>query len=175
VPATDGWGLSQFSSVNRGDLLTLGCALVFAFHIIFLGRATQVHRFQQIAVLQLGVCVLLMALTVPVMETVYVAWTPRVLWAIAITGVLGTAAAFTIQAWAQQFTPPTHTALIFALEPVFAWLTSYLVLGERLGGRAAVGAGLILAGVLTSELKGSAARPREELGPVESEPVRDRE
>src|SRR5262249_3026832 len=37
VPATDGWGLAQFESVNRGDLLTLGCALVFAFHIIFLG------------------------------------------------------------------------------------------------------------------------------------------
>jgi len=169
VPATDGWGLAQFSSVNRGDLLTLGCALVFAFHIIVLGRATQVHRYQQIAVLQLGVCVLLMTLTVPLVETVYVAWTPRVLWAIAITGVLGTAAAFTIQAWAQQFTPPTHTALIFALEPVFAWLTSYLVLGERLGGRAAVGALLILAGVLLSELKGRPAQPREELGPAEGE------
>jgi drug/metabolite transporter (DMT)-like permease len=169
VPATDGWGLAQFASVNRGDLLTLGCALVFAFHIILLGRATQAYRFQQIAVLQLGVCVLLMTLTVPLVETVYVTWTPRVLWAIAITGILGTAAAFTIQAWAQQFTPPTHTALIFALEPVFAWLTSYLVLGERLGGRAAVGAVLILAGVLISELKGSAARPREELGPAEGE------
>ena len=169
VPASDGWGLAQFASVNRGDLLTLGCALVFAFHIILLGRATQAHRFQQIAVLQLGVCVVLMTATVPLVEAAYVTWSPRVLWAIGITGVLGTAAAFTIQAWAQQFTPPTHTALIFSLEPVFAWLTSYLVLKERLGGRAAVGAGLILAGVLISELKGSAARPREELGPVEGE------
>jgi len=169
VPATEGWGLEQFASVNRGDLLTLGCALVFAFHIVLLGRATQVHRFQQIAVLQLAVCVVLMTLTVPLAETVYVTWTPRVLWAIAITGILGTAAAFTIQAWAQQFTPPTHTALIFALEPVFAWLTSYLMLGERLGKRAGVGAVLILAGVLTSELMGSPAQPREELGPVEEE------
>lgn len=169
VPATDGWGFSQFASVNRGDLLTLGCALVFAFHIIVLGRATQAHRYEQIAILQLAVCVALMVLTVPLAETVYVTWTPRVLWAIGITGVLGTAAAFTIQAWAQQFTPPTHTALIFSLEPVFAWLTSYLVLGERLGGRAAVGAGLILAGVLISELKGSAVQPREELGPAEGE------
>lgn len=169
VPATDGWGLAQFASVNRGDLLTLGCALVFAFHIILLGRATQAHRFEQIAILQLAVCVVLMTATVPVAETVYVTWTPRVLWAIAITGILGTAAAFTIQAWAQQFTPPTHTALIFALEPVFAWLTSYLVLGERLGGRAAVGALLILAGVLLSELKGSPLQPREELGPAAGE------
>ena len=59
-----------------------------------------------------------------------------------------------MQAWAQQFTPPTHTALIFALEPVFAWVTSYVVLKERLGGRAAVGAALILGGILLSELLG---------------------
>lgn len=169
VPASGGWDLAQFASVNRGDLLTLGCALVFAFHIILLGRATQAHRFEQIAILQLTVCVALMTATVPLVETVYITWTPRVLWAIGITGVLGTAAAFTIQAWAQQFTPPTHTALIFSLEPVFAWLTSYLLLGERLGGRAAVGAVLILAGVLISELKGSATQPREELGPAEGE------
>jgi len=77
--------------------------------------------------------------------------------AIIITGLLGTAAAFTIQAWAQQFTSPTHTALIFSLEPVFAWVTSYVALGERLGVRGGLGALLILAGVLISELLGSRA------------------
>ena len=76
----------------------------------------------------------------------------RVVWAILITGLICTAAAFTVQAWAQQFIPPTHTALIFALEPVFAWLTSFVVEGERLGLRATLGALLILAGVLVSEL-----------------------
>ena len=55
----------------------------------------------------------------------------------------------------QQFTPATHTALIFSLEPVFAWVTSFLFLGERLGTRAGLGAFCILAGVLISEQKGS--------------------
>jgi drug/metabolite transporter (DMT)-like permease len=148
-------GAAAWESVNRGDLLTLGCAAAFAFHIIFLGRATQKHRFEQIAFLQVIVAASLMFVTVPIVEEAHVVWTPRVFTAIAVTGLLGTAAAFTIQAWAQQFTPPSHTALIFALEPVFAWLTSYLVLGERLGPQAAVGAVLILAGVLLSELKGT--------------------
>jgi drug/metabolite transporter (DMT)-like permease len=67
--------------------------------------------------------------------------------------------AFTIQSWAQQFTPPTHTALIFALEPVFAALTSYVLLGERLGLRGTIGAFLILGGILISELRGSAVEP----------------
>ena len=61
---------------------------------------------------------------------------------------------------AQQFTSPTHTALIFALEPVFAWLTSFIILGERLGIRPALGALLILTGVLISELRGAVAEPR---------------
>ncbi len=71
-----------------------------------------------------------------------------------ITGILGTAVAFTVQAWAQQFTPATHAALIFNLEPVFAWITSFIFLHERLGIRAGAGALLILAGILISELLG---------------------
>ena len=134
----------------------------FGFHIIFIGRATQKHGFEQIAFLQTAVAATLMFATVPLVENVYLTWSPQLLWAIGITGLFGTAFAFSIQAWAQQFTPPTHTALIFALEPVFAWLTSYLVQGERLGLRAGVGAIFILAGILTSELKGHVAAVKDE-------------
>lgn len=150
--------------INRGDVLTMFCAVAFALQIIVLGRAMQSYRFEHIVVVQVGACAVLMALTVPVVERAYVVWTPAVLWAIAITAVLGTALAFAAQAWAQKFTPPTHTALIFSLEPVFAGLTSYVVLGERLGWRGGTGAALILAGVLLSELKGSPEKPQEELG-----------
>lgn len=160
VPAGESlWG--EWSSVNVGDLLTLACAVAFAFQIIFLGRSTERHPFQQIAFLQTAIAAILMFATIPLVESVHVTWTQGVVWGIVTTGVLGTAVAFTVQAWAQQFTPATHTALIFSLEPVFAWLTSYVVLHERLGGRAATGAGLILAGVLISELKGAAQEPRE--------------
>ena len=157
VPAGDGGTVFNLESINLGDLLTLACAVAFAFHIIYLGRASAAHPFEQISILQTTVATVLMAATLPVLEKPFVTWSPNVLWAIAFTGLLSTAAAFTIQAWAQQFTPPTHAALIFSLESVFAWLTSYLALGERLGARAAVGAFLILGGVLLSELKGGGA------------------
>jgi drug/metabolite transporter (DMT)-like permease len=81
-----------------------------------------------------------------------------VFWAILITGLVCTAMAFTIQAWAQRYTSSTRTALIYALEPVFAGITSWLVLGEVLSGRAAAGAVLILAGVLLVEMKPFQAR-----------------
>ena len=126
VPASNGGGFSM-ATINQGDLLTIGCAIAFALQIIAMSRATSQHPFQQIAVLQVTVCAVLMLLSVPGLGRTYVIWSPKVIWAIAITGLVNTALAFSVQAWAQQFTPPTHTALIFSLEPVFAWITSYLV------------------------------------------------
>jgi drug/metabolite transporter (DMT)-like permease len=156
VPASES-GFGNWESVNRGDLLTLGCAISFGFQIIFLGRATERHPFAQIGFLQVAASAVLMGIAAPIFERPHIAWTPQVILALAITALLGTAAAFTIQAWAQQFTSPTHTALIFSLEPVFAWITSYIALGERLGARAAIGAFLILGGVLISELLGASS------------------
>src|SRR5258708_8182880 len=155
IPATAGGGLN-LRSMNHGDLLTVGAAVVFAFHIIFIEHATRTQGWQQITVVQVAVTALLMILTFPVAEKFYVVWSARVLWGIGITGFLSLALAFAIQAWAQQFTPATHTALIFTLEPVFAWLTSFIFLGERLGTRSGVGAACILAGRLISEEKADA-------------------
>ena len=156
VPAGEN-AVGNWASVNRGDLLTLACAVSFGFQIIFLGRATERYPFAQIGFLQIATAAVLMGLAAPILERPHIVWSSRVIWAIVITALLGTAAAFTIQAWAQQFTSPTHTALIFSLEPVFAWITSYFALGERLGLRAGIGASLILAGVLISELLGGTA------------------
>jgi drug/metabolite transporter (DMT)-like permease len=164
VPA--GGGGLNLVSINRGDLLTLGCAVFFALHIINMGRAMQKYKFEQIATLQTIVAATLMLLTIPVLEQPHVVWSAHVIWAILVTGLLGTAAAFSIQAWAQQFTAPTYTALIFLLEPVFAWITSYIFLHERLGIRAGMGAMLILAGIVVSELKGSPAELVEEVGSI---------
>jgi drug/metabolite transporter (DMT)-like permease len=155
VPAGRG-GVLNLDSVSRGDLLTLAAAVVFAFHIIFMGHATQAHPWQQIAVLQTAAAAILMIAAVPLGPPSYLVWSARVIWGILLTGFLSLALAFTIQAWAQQFTPATHTALIFSLEPVFAALTSFIFLGETMSPRGALGALLILGGVIISEEKGTA-------------------
>lgn len=147
-------GLADFANVNLGDVLSVGCALGFTFQIILLGRSTQRFPFEQIAVLQIATAAVLTGLTAPLLEQPHFHLSNTVLATVVITGILGTAVAFTVQAWAQQFTPATHTALIFTLEPVFAWITSFIYLHERLGMRAGAGALLILAGVLVSELLG---------------------
>ena len=73
--------------------------------------------------------------------------------ALRVTSVLATAIAFLIQTWGQRYTTATRAALIFSLEPVFAWLTSYVVEHEVLTRQALAGAGCILAGILIVELK----------------------
>lgn len=156
TPAGTGF---DFMSINRGDLLTLGCALGFALHVLALAHTAPRVPYTQLALLQIGFCALFMAVTGPLLEHPQIRWTPRLAAALLIAALLATAAAFTVQSWAQQYLPATHTALILALEPVFAWLTSFVVLGERLGLRTSAGALLILAGIGFTEFLPNRMQP----------------
>jgi drug/metabolite transporter (DMT)-like permease len=62
------------------------------------------------------------------------------------TGLVVTAGAFLIQVWAQTIIGPSRTAIILAIEPLFAVATAALVLGERLTVRGWMGAGLMITG-----------------------------
>lgn len=148
-----------FDTMNRGDVLTLGCSLGFALHVLALAHALPRVPFTQLAILQIGFCALFMAVSGPLLEHAYIHWTMRVVIALLIAALLATAAAFTIQTWAQQSLPATHTALILALEPVFAWMTSFVILGERLSRRASSGALLILAGIACAEFLSQRIQP----------------
>lgn len=139
--------------IGFGDLLTLVCALGFALHILVVGYYAPRVRVEELSLVQVATAAALALAGSLSAEQAWIRWSPRVIGAVAVTGLLATALAFTVQAWAQRRTTPTRTALIFALEPVFAWLTSYLVAGEVLSLRAASGALLILAGILLVELK----------------------
>lgn len=156
TPAHTGFDVT---SINLGDLLTLGCALGFSLHVLSLAHFSPRVAFEQLAILQIAFCSVFMALSMPLVEHPWIHWTPRVVIALLIGAVLATAVAFTVQSWAQRFLPATHTALILAFEPVFAWITSFLFLGERLSLRASVGALLILTGIVFTELVPAGVQP----------------
>jgi drug/metabolite transporter (DMT)-like permease len=146
-----------FVSIGLGDLLTLACAIAFAGHLLSLAHTSHRVPTAQLATLQIGVAALLMAITLPLGGRPHLFVTPRLLLALAVTSLLATAAAFTIQSWSQQHLPPTHTAILLTLEPVFACLTSYLILHEQLGRRSLLGAALILTGITVIELLSATA------------------
>jgi drug/metabolite transporter (DMT)-like permease len=155
-----------FASINTGDLLTLLCALGFALHVLALAHISPHLPLGALAVLQLAFCTVIMGATLPLFERPWLHLSPRLVIALLITGVLATAVAFTVQSWAQQCLSATRTALILALEPVFAFVTSYVFYGERLSGRAASGALLILGGIAFTELLPQAARATAHEAPV---------
>jgi drug/metabolite transporter (DMT)-like permease len=119
------------------------------------GSYTRRFSFRHLVPVQILVVGLLAAAALPLNLDFRLHWTAGLIGALLLTAVLATGFAFSVQNWAQQFTPPAHTALIFALEPVFAALTSRLVLGERLGGKVFMGSALILAGMVISEVWGT--------------------
>ncbi len=146
---------SGMAAVNRGDLLTLAGACSFAVHIVLVGHYTKKFSFLHLVPAQILVVGLLSSMALPFAPSRSFHLTARLTVAILVTAVLATGVAFSVQNWAQHYTPAAHTALIFALEPVFAALSSRLVMGEHFGGRALAGSGLILAGMVVSEIWGS--------------------
>lgn len=154
TPAGTTWS-NLFTSIGTGDLLTLACAIAFAGHLLALAHTSRRIPTGQLATLQIGIATVAMFVTLPLEGRPHLIITPRLLIALAVTSLLATAAAFTIQSWAQQHLPATHTAILLTLEPVFAWITSLLFFHEHLGHRSLSGAGLILIGIAFTEFLSS--------------------
>ena len=150
--------------LNRGDVLTFVAAGFYAVHIILVGEYTQEHSVRALSLIQVAGCALMAWPLTGAAAAIH--WQPVRfsgsfgLWlGIGICAVFATAVAFTVQLWAQQYTSPGHAAILFALEPVFAVITSYVALHERLTGRAMRGAGLVVAGIVLAELLGAPTAP----------------
>jgi Predicted permease, DMT superfamily len=155
---------SGVAHLNRGDVLTFFAAVSYAVHIILVGEYAREHSAAALSVLQVLSCAAMAWLTA--FGAHAIRWQPMrfesagTLWlGITVCAIFATAVAFSLQLWAQQYTTPSHAAILFTLEPVFAVATSYLVLGERLGPRSLIGAALVLAGILAAELLGPPAAP----------------
>ena len=143
-------------NVSRGDLLILASTVAYAAQIILLARAGGKIPFESLSVIQIGAAALFAAIAFPFVDSPpRIAMTGPVVFAVLTSALFATALAFGLQSWAQQHTTPTRAALIFALEPLFAWLTAFLAAGEKLTQRACWGGLAILAGILLVELKPS--------------------
>lgn len=147
--------LDRNLQMNKGDLLTLGCAVAFAFHLLVLGYYSQREQFEAVALGQIACAAALSGISLT-WEPPKAIWSTAAILAIVITALLATALAFALQTWAQQYTTPTRTALVLALEPVFALATAVSAGGEALTLSALAGGALILTGILTVELKPAA-------------------
>ncbi|MBN1201633.1 MAG: DMT family transporter [Anaerolineae bacterium] len=144
--------LDENLRVQSGDLWVLGCAAAFALHIVTVSRFSPHYDAVRLATTQIVTVALLATGAAFAVETPAVRLPPETWAAIAFTGVVATALVFSLQVYLQRFTTPTHTVLIFSLEPVFAALFGWGLADEILGLKELVGCGLILAGMIVAEL-----------------------
>lgn len=132
-----------------GDLLVLGCAISFSFHILVTDPAVKTHEVSALLVVQLGFCGLVSLALAAAQQDLVVPTGVTVWSALAVTALLASVLGFWVQAYAQTHASPARTALILASEPAFAGLFAYLLKGETLDAWGWLGAGLIMAAIVT--------------------------
>lgn len=151
--ATVGLGVLSLRgfSVGYGEGLTFIASVLYALHIVGLGAWSRPERALGMSILQIIVmAVICFVATVPdgiVLPSRTGDWLSVIYMAL----VAGAFAMFA-QTWAQAHLPPTRTAIIMTMEPVFAALFAVLLGGETLTARMLVGGGLVLAAMLLVEL-----------------------
>ena len=149
---------------SRGDSLVLVCAFAFAIHMLLTGRFVNTLPVIPLTIVQLfavGIYSTVSTVISPepafyLIENQPLSWqeslfSPIVLSAILIAGIIGTAYAYWAQSACQKILPDYKVALIFTLEPIFACLTAAIFLNEKLGIIGLIGAACILLGILIAE------------------------
>ena len=138
-------------SVSAGDLLVLGCSLMFAVQIQLINHFSDTDSIvlsisQYLTVAVLSAVVMLFAET-PTWTGV-VDCLPLILYG----GLVSIAIGYTLQTVAQKYTPPAVASVMMCLESVFATLSGWLVLGEMFSVREGIGAVVMLLAALLAQL-----------------------
>lgn len=138
---------------NPGDLLAMVTAVWVSLHLLLTGAFAPKSDVYWLTLIEIGVVALCsLAWALGAGETVFL-WRPFLLWPLVICVLFATIFAFLVQTSTQRLLSPTHTALIFCLEPVFAALWAFFALGERFSPAGYLGASLILGAMLVAELE----------------------
>ena len=140
--------------VSRGDLLLLGCALMFAVQITVVDIYVNSVDALRLNLIQALVCcllssVMMVATETPTLETLLDCWLP-----LCYAGFLSMGLAYSLQIIGQKNIEPAAASLIMSLESVFAVLSGWLVLNERLSGLETLGCVLMFAAVILSQVPG---------------------
>jgi drug/metabolite transporter (DMT)-like permease len=139
-------------TARLGDVLELVSALFWTLHVVILGKYASKFEAISFSVGQLIVCGIL-NIGVGIFVERSMPLNFPLLAAIVYTSFLSLGLCYTLQIWAQRHTPPADAALILSLESVFAVLSGWLVLDERLAAVQIIGCVLIFVAVLLSQFK----------------------
>lgn len=139
-------------TINPGDAMVLVCAFLYSVHIIMLDGYVKKHDLIVLTFLQMLVLAVAFTASGLIFEEFIVPPNGFVWMTVLICGVLASAAAFYVQAYAQRILTPVRTSMVLIMEPVFSVVFGIIILGEVLTWRSWLGCGLIFAGMLLTEI-----------------------
>ncbi len=142
----------QAASINVGDALTLICAIAFAFQIVMTNIYTRSHDPAALLFYEFCATAILCA-PLLLIRTAPPVWDGHLVFGVLYIALVATVFNIYIQNTYQKNVLTTRAALIYATEPVFASVFAYLLLGETFTRTGFFGAGLIIAGLVVSELR----------------------
>ncbi|HCY74791.1 MAG TPA: hypothetical protein DHV28_02635 [Ignavibacteriales bacterium] len=145
------------SDFNTGDLLTLICAVLFAFQVVYVDVFTKKYEylpmvFVQLLITGIGGFILSYVFSISSLETVRLNINSTVITAIIYTAVFASMIATVVQLKYQKTVTPTKAGIIFSIEPIFAAVFAYFLLSEKISNFGLVGCVLIFIGLVVSEL-----------------------
>lgn len=148
-------GLAMLTGISAGspvgDLLVLGGAVLYALQIVLMERFAPRYDPLAFTTAEMTAAFIGFAAIAVAAGQVKVPHGATVWGALIVTGVFASAFAYLVQAWAQQRTSANRTALVFALEPVFAGIFGFALAGDRLGALGWAGCAVILSAIAVSE------------------------
>jgi drug/metabolite transporter (DMT)-like permease len=144
--------VDEHFSMLYGDWYQLAGAVVISAQVVLVGRFARRHDPLMLALVQFVACGVTCLAIALVCEPIRLADIVRAAPTILYGGALSVGIAYTIQVVAQKHAAPAHAAVIFSMEGVFAALAGWLVLGETLSARAALGCGLMMTGLIVCQV-----------------------
>lgn len=148
--------LQSSFTMNIGDILTLLCAIAFAFDIFYTNKFVQNEDAILLTIIQFISAAVISALFVLVrgdIPTSIESIGTGGLFSIVYLAVFSTIVAYLFQNIAFKYTSATQGAIILSMESFFGMVFSVVFLHEVLTGRMVIGAALILAAIIFSEVK----------------------
>lgn len=143
---------SGTTSIQLGDLLTIGCAFMFAIQITLVDRFAQDLDALRLNTVQSLVCSVLSFVVALFTETITFSAVTDCTLPLLHAGLLSMGVAYSLQILGQQDIEPTGASLIMSLESVFAVIFGMLILHETMEPREIVGCVLMFIAVILSQI-----------------------
>lgn len=139
--------------VNWGDALVLMSAVFWAIHVMLIGHFAPKFPILLLSIIQFATTSILSLLVAFAMEDMQLDQIINGAIPIIYGGVFAVGIAYTLQVLAQKKVPSEQAVIILSFESAFALLGGWLILSESHGWKSLIGGGLMLIGIIISQIK----------------------